>query len=168
MSVNLPSNWSNSQSQSYRQSVGQSVSLWGTHLGPATNFSPFFCINNCGFLDVERPLWREDRSVIYCTIASGPCQSSHSRVQVPQNSGHILRPDLRLPQPGGPGPRIYIPQEQGGSVIPPGTGFPFRRLLRLAGLRWRYCNQPPHGVVTGSQREFSIMGVSVKPEHHCV
>jgi hypothetical protein len=26
----------------------------------------------------------------------------------------------------------YIPQEQGGPVIPPGTGFPFRRLLRLA------------------------------------
>jgi hypothetical protein len=26
---------------------------------------------------------------------------------------------LRLPQPGGPGPRIYIPQEQGSPVIPP-------------------------------------------------
>jgi hypothetical protein len=39
------------------------------------------------------------------------------------------------PQPGGPGRRIYIPQEQGDPVMPPGTGFPFRRLLRLAGLR---------------------------------
>jgi hypothetical protein len=31
---------------------------------------------------------------------------------------------LRLPQPGGPDPCIYIPQEQGsgGPVIPPGTG----------------------------------------------
>jgi hypothetical protein len=46
---------------------------------------------------------------------------------------HILLSQfLRLPQPGGPGPCIYIPQEQGGPVIPPGTGFPFRRLLRLA------------------------------------
>jgi hypothetical protein len=45
---------------------------------------------------------------------------------------------LRLPQPGGPGPCIYFPQEQGGPVMRPGTGFPFRRLLRLAGLRWRY------------------------------
>jgi hypothetical protein len=27
----------------------------------------------------------------------------------------------------------YIPQEQGDPVIPPGTGFPFCRLLRLAG-----------------------------------
>jgi hypothetical protein len=34
-------------------------------------------------------------------------------------------------QPGGPGPRIYIPQEQGGPVISPGTGFPLHRLLRL-------------------------------------
>jgi hypothetical protein len=39
--------------------------------------------------------------------------------------GHILLSHLRLLQPGGPGPRIYISQEQGGSVIPPGTAFPF-------------------------------------------
>jgi hypothetical protein len=39
------------------------------------------------------------RSVIYCTIASGPCVSH-----------------LRLPQPGGPGSHIYILQEQGGPV----------------------------------------------------
>jgi hypothetical protein len=37
----------------------------------------------------------------------------------------IFYSHLRLPQPGGPGPRIYIPQEEGGSVILPGTGFPF-------------------------------------------
>jgi hypothetical protein len=59
---------------------------------------------------------------------------------------HILLSQfLRLPQPGGPGPRTYTPQEQGGPVITPGTEFPFRRLLRLAGLRWRYSNPPPHG-----------------------
>jgi hypothetical protein len=59
--------------------------------------------------------------------------------------GHILLSHLRLPQPGGPGSRIYIPQEQGGPVIPSDTGFSFCRLLRLAGLRWRYSNPPPHG-----------------------
>jgi hypothetical protein len=37
--------------------------------------------------------------------------------------GHILLSHLRLPEPGGPGPRIYIPQKQDGPVIPPGTGF---------------------------------------------
>jgi hypothetical protein len=32
---------------------------------------------------------------------------------------------------------MYIPQEQGGPVIPLDTGFPFRRLLRLAGILTR-------------------------------
>jgi hypothetical protein len=60
----------------------------------------------------------------------------------------LLNQFLRLPQPGGPGPRIYIPQEQVGPDISPGTGFPIRRLLRLTGLRWRYSIPPPHGIVT--------------------
>jgi hypothetical protein len=37
--------------------------------------------------------------------------------------GHTLVSHLRLPQPGGPGPRIYIPLEQGGPVKPQGTRF---------------------------------------------
>jgi hypothetical protein len=40
---------------------------------------------------------------------------------------------------------IYIPQELGGPVIAPGTGFPLRCLLWLAGLQWRYLNLPLHG-----------------------
>jgi hypothetical protein len=59
--------------------------------------------------------------------------------------GHILLSHLRLPQSGGQGPRIYILHKQGGPVVHPGTVFPFRRLLLLAGLRWRYSNPPPHG-----------------------
>jgi hypothetical protein len=58
------------------------------------------------------------------------------RAKSRRTHGNILLSHLRLPQPGGPGPRIYIPQEQGGPVIPPDTGFPFCRLLRLTGLRW--------------------------------
>jgi hypothetical protein len=38
----------------------------------------------------------------------------------------------RFTLPGRPGTHMYIPQEQGGPIIPPVTGFPFRRLLRLA------------------------------------
>jgi hypothetical protein len=53
---------------------------------------------------------------------------------------HILLYYMRLPQPGRPDPRIYIPQEQGGPVIPPDTVYTFRRLLRLAGPRWSYSN----------------------------
>jgi hypothetical protein len=46
------------------------------------------------------------------------------------------------------GPRIYIAQEQGGPIIPPGTAFPFRRLIRLAGLRWGYWNPSPHSIMS--------------------
>jgi hypothetical protein len=60
--------------------------------------------------------------------------------------GHILLSHLILPQPGGPGPRIYIPQETGGPVVSPGTVFPSCRLLRLSGLLWSYSNQFPHGL----------------------
>jgi hypothetical protein len=82
------------------------------------------------------------------TTAAGPLQRSRSWVRVPQGSWpHFTLSNSRLPQPGGTGPRIYIPREQGGPVIPPGTGFPFRRFLRLVGLRWRYSNPPPRGVV---------------------
>jgi hypothetical protein len=48
---------------------------------------------------------------------------------------HIFLSQIRdYHKHGGPGPRIYISQEQGGLVIAPDTGFPFCRLLRLAGL----------------------------------
>jgi hypothetical protein len=83
------------------------------------------------------------------TIAAGPRQRSHSHVRVPRDSWpHFTVSDSRLPQHGGAGPRIYIPQEQGGPVIPPGTGFPFRHLLRLARLRWRHSTPTPHGIVS--------------------
>jgi hypothetical protein len=60
----------------------------------------------------------DDRTDLSFTIAAGPPQSSHSRIQVPRDSlPYFTASDSRLPQPGGPGPRIYIPQE-GGPVIP--------------------------------------------------
>jgi hypothetical protein len=78
----------------------------------------------------------------------GPREHSHW-IRVPRGSWPRFTVwDSRLHQPGGPGPGIYIPQKQGGPVtcMPSGTGFPFRRPLRLAGLRWRYSNPPPRGV----------------------
>jgi hypothetical protein len=104
-----------------------------------------FLSDNCGFLDVVHPLWREDGSVIYSyncfwalpeQLLSGP--SSAEPVT-------ILYYLIWEAQPGWPGSCIYIPREQGGPVILLGTEFPFRRLLQLAGLRWRFSNPPPHG-----------------------
>jgi hypothetical protein len=89
----------------------------------------------CGLVSVGRPLWREDGSAI-CSAITHWSESLRTR-------NHTLLSHVRLPQPGGPGSLIYIPQEQGGPVISPGTEFPLRRLLRLAGLQWRYSNPPP-------------------------
>jgi hypothetical protein len=80
------------------------------------------------------------------TTASGPHQHRNSQIRVPRNSWpYFFVSASRLLQPGGPGLRVYIPQEQGGPVITPGTGIPFRRLLRLAGLQWKYSTSPSLG-----------------------
>jgi hypothetical protein len=47
---------------------------------------------------------------------------------------------------------VFISPRDKVAQLHPGTGFPFRRLLRLAGLRWRYSNQPPHGLTVYSGR----------------
>jgi hypothetical protein len=82
------------------------------------------------------------------TVSAGPRHRSHSRVGAPRDSWRYFTvPHSELPQPGGPCPRIYFPHEQGGPVIPPGTGFLFCHLLWLVELRWCYSNPPPHGVL---------------------
>jgi hypothetical protein len=73
--------------------------------------------HRCGFVDVERSLWREDGSVVYSCCWSSPARSF-----------------------SGPSPTLL-------SQI---RDFPFRRLLRLAGLRWRYSTPPPHGILLTS------------------
>jgi hypothetical protein len=91
----------------------------------------------CGSLYVSQPcgpsrpvtgiaspyLLPEEKIGLSFTIAAGPRQRSHSRILVPRDSWpHFTVSDSRLSQPGGPGPRIYIPHEQGGPIISPGTG----------------------------------------------
>jgi hypothetical protein len=59
------------------------------------------------------------------TVADGRRQRIHSHVRVPRDSWpRFTVSNSRFHQPGGPGPRVYIPQEHGGPVILPGTGFP--------------------------------------------
>jgi hypothetical protein len=112
---------------------GQSASsAWCRALfGEHNQISVLLCLT-VAFLvfRLGRPLWREDRSVIRSAIAHW-CKSRRTH-------SHILLSHLRLLQSGAPGPRIDIPQELGVPVIPPGTVFPLRRLLRLAELRRGY------------------------------
>jgi hypothetical protein len=93
---------------------------------------------------VQHPLWRKDGSVVYNYCWLSLAQSFSG----PSPAGLMITfycHRLETPPIGGSGHLIYIPQEQGGPVIPSGIGFPFRRLLLLAGLRWRYSTPPPHG-----------------------
>jgi hypothetical protein len=58
-------------------------------------------------------------------------------------------------QPG----RFMSPQRQGDTVVSPGRGFPFRCLLRLAGLRWRYSSPPPHRIIRPDFKSIKRQGV---------
>jgi hypothetical protein len=132
---------------SERRSVGQFVLVSGPLWGPWSDFN-FLCLATTFFLlHVGCPLWREDGSVI--------CSAITHWLESHKTHNHRLMSHLRLPQPGGPGPFIYMPQEQSGPVIPPGTGFPFRRLLRFARLRRRYSNPP-------LRRVFKVFKIKVK------
>jgi hypothetical protein len=98
---------------------GRSLLVSGTHLGPMDRF---LLLSNSSGCWCEAPsLTREDGCVVY--TAAGTRQRSHSWVWVPHEWPYFIVWNLRLPQHGGPGPRIYTPHEEGGPVIPPGTGF---------------------------------------------
>jgi hypothetical protein len=102
----------------------------------------------CGLHVEGHPLWPEDRSVIYSyNLLSlfGPSPAEPVTTSYCLIWHHMLLSYTKLPKPEGPGPCICIPQEQGGSVIPPYTGFPFCFLFRLTGLQWRYSKQRPQG-----------------------
>jgi hypothetical protein len=155
----LTQNFDCNQSQSYvttdSQSASQSWSqapIWG----PRPDF--YYCPRVDGLL-MWGALSDEDWCVVYNCCWPSPAQSfSGPSPMRLMTLFYCLR--FETPQPVRRRPRIYIPNEKGGPVISPGTGFPFRRLLRLAGLRWRYSNPPPRGeILLQSQSYFTTGGL---------
>jgi hypothetical protein len=131
--------------------------------GRMTNFyfSLKFSLDNCGFVILWLPLWRVCNLLLLLGFASAVPLGSESH----GTQDHILLSQcLRLAQHGGPGPRIYIPQERGGPVMPSGTGFRFRRLLRLTGLREKYSNPPPHGDTNLTTSRGELYIAAYKPD----
>jgi hypothetical protein len=106
------------QSQSHVTTDGQSTSLsWNK--APIWNLRPdfYYCQTVAGLL-----MWGavfDERTGPSFTIAPGPCQCRHFRVRLPWDSWPYLLCQTR--------------------------DFPFRRILRLAGLQWTYSTPPPHG-----------------------
>jgi hypothetical protein len=93
---------------SYITTDGQSASL-SCYQAPIWGLWPdfYYCQTIAGFF-----IWgalSEERTGLSFTMYSV------------QYTVYFTVSDLRLPQPGGLGPCIYISQEQGGPVIPPGT-----------------------------------------------
>jgi hypothetical protein len=76
--------------------------------------------------------------------------------------GNILLSHVRLPQPGGSGSRIYIPQEQGG---PRTLGSLSVASYDSQGLRWKYSNPPPHWLLVNVHRGTSFIVFSFSVLH---
>jgi hypothetical protein len=128
-----------------RRSVGQSVLVPGSQLEILTRL--FFCLTIAGFSIGAPSLTRGWVCNLLVKLLLGLERAVTLRSKSRKTHGHILLSHLRLPQPGGPGLRIYIPQRQGGPVTTPGTEFTFRCLLRLAG----YSNPSPHESISSSR-----------------
>jgi hypothetical protein len=108
------SSWSWSLSWSSFTTDSQSASLSWCQ-APIWDPQPIF-LSPWNFLQTAAgllfcPLWREDGSVIYCKLLLDLAGEVTLRSKSCRTHGHILLSHLRLPQPGGPGPRIYIPQD---------------------------------------------------------
>jgi hypothetical protein len=58
---------------------------------------------------------------------------------------------------------FYMASETGCPVINPGSGFHFRRLLGLAGLRWMYWNPPPNGKTASASLGSSLYSLKEDP-----
>jgi hypothetical protein len=98
-SVLISSQLSESELYYDRRSVGQSFLVSSPHLGFMTRF--LLLSGHCGFF-------------IWGALSDGRTGLSVTMYNV-QNTIYFTVSDLR------PGPCIYIPQEQGGPVIPPGS-----------------------------------------------
>jgi hypothetical protein len=118
------------QSWSDRRSVGQSVLVSGAHLESVTRFLLSHWRLRVSWYGAPS-LTRARVCNLLVQLLPGLARAVTLGLKSRRIHGHILLSHLKLPQPGGPGPCIYIPQEQGAPVISPGTGFRFCRLLRL-------------------------------------
>jgi hypothetical protein len=113
------------------RSVDQSLLVSSTHLGLMARF--LLLSDSRGFVDVERSLWREDRSVVYNCCWSSPAQSFLDS----SPAGLVTIFYCLIFETS----RTW--RARSSYLYPPERWFSFRRLLRLAGLRRRYSNPPP-------------------------
>jgi hypothetical protein len=115
-----------------------------------------FCVTTAGFLMFGPSLTRRWICSLLVQLFRGITKAVTLGSKCCRTHGHVLLSRLKIPQPGSPGPHIYILPEQSSPVVPPGTGFPFRRLLGLAGLRLRY-STPSRPSTRGRVEELIVL-----------
>jgi hypothetical protein len=99
-----------------RRSVGQSVLVSGAHLEPMTRFLflleiSFRQLRVSYFIAPSLTRGRVCNLLVQLLLGLARAVTLGSKSR--RAHDHILLSHLRLPQPGGPGSCIYIPQEQG-------------------------------------------------------
>jgi hypothetical protein len=78
--------------------------------------------------------------------------------------GHILLSQLRLPPKLVVQVLVFIsPRNRVTQLYPRALDSLFCRLLRLAGLRWRYSNPPPHRVLSRNQVKVTLRPTVSRP-----
>jgi hypothetical protein len=149
-----------------RRSVGQSVLVSGSH--DQIFFSVWrLWVSWCVAPSLTRGWVCNVLVQLHLGLARAVTLGSKSR-----RTHHILLSHLRLPQRGGPGPCIYIPQEQGGPVIPPSTALdsnPAMTVRSHSGLRTNWTQRALY-VQRESHRLFRVQlpgmrTVLIRPPH---
>jgi hypothetical protein len=111
--------------------------------GPRPDFC--YCQTLAGLIMWMRSIWQEDGCVVcnwWLVLANAVILWSESRGTHDQ----ILLSQIRVfTNLEGQAPVFISPRNKVARLYT-GTGFPFRRLLRLPGLRWRYSNPPPRSL----------------------
>jgi hypothetical protein len=111
------------------------------------------------------PLWWENGSVVYSCCWPSPAQSFSG----PSPAGLVTTFScLKFETPPTWKARslYFYPTGIGWPSYTPGTGFPFRRLLRLIILRWKYSTPPHHDILNSEPDCPSVFFITPRRRPH--